>query len=392
MDLPTSKQSKTLAQGRSHVCSPSQALLSIFKKRSIDGKERETALEHCEIELQAKPDQTDCRLIIKMICRHGVVKRYRLTYESVEVLHATFDKSKSENYWSISSRTLRDVVEYFGPKTEQLDWFYHNGKFTFTSYTEKVQNGRGKHNSQGGGLVADYSLEILKQPMHTSVALEKKDFDDFNVQEGLHLSIIVKDFRAIIAHAETMRASVTAKYSRGNRPMQFTYEADGVIAQYTLMTRGSSNDVTSGTTASTPARDLSVRLVSHPPPSTNGTTQPPMAMPPPIARSSNREATIQATVGKPSHRNSPPAPSASINPQSLFIPEDDEQQWDEPDYGDQRDHVTWDSTELGAGSNSTRLIRDSEPTSFRSIGNPLVDDVPGIAPTQRLSAFKGLFD
>lgn len=353
-----------------------RALLSIFKKRMTDGKERDTALEHCEVELQAKPDQTECRLIIKMICRYGVVKTYRLTYESMEVLHATFDKSKSENCWSISSRTLRDVVEYFGPKTEQLDWFYQNGKFTFTSYTEKVQNGR----------------EILKQPMHTSVALEKKDFDDFNVQEGLHLSIIVKDFRAIIAHAETMRASVTARYSRGNRPMQFTYEVDGVVAQYTLMTRGSSNDVTSGTTASTPARDLPVKPVSQPPPSTSATTQPPTKMPPPLAKSFNREATAQAAATRPSDRNSPPAPSASINPQSLFIPEDDEQQWDEPDYGDQPDHVTWDNAEPGSGSNSTTLIRDSEPTSFRSLGDHQVNEVPGIAPTQRLSAFKGLFD
>lgn len=250
----------------------------------------------------------------------------------------------------------------------------------------------GKAISQGVNLVADTHLEILKQPMHTSVALEKKDFDDFNVQEGLHLSIIVKDFRAIIAHAETMRASVTARYSRGNRPMQFTYEVDGVVAQYTLMTRGSSNDVTSGTTASTPARDLPVKPVSQPPPSTSATTQPPTKMPPPLAKSFNREATAQAAATRPSDRNSPPAPSASINPQSLFIPEDDEQQWDEPDYGDQPDHVTWDNAEPGSGSNSTTLIRDSEPTSFRSLGDHQVNEVPGIAPTQRLSAFKGLFD
>ena len=228
--------------------------------------------------------------------------------------------------------------------------------------------------------------------MHTSVALEKKDFDDFNVQEGLHLSIIVKDFRAIIAHAETMRTSVTARYSKGNRPMQFAYDEDGILAQFTLMTRGSSNDVTSATTASTPARDLSVRPISQPPPSTNAMTRPPTTMPPPIARSFTSEATAQAGITKPNGRHSPPAPSASINPASLFIPADDEQQWDEPDYGDQPDHVTWDSTEPGAGSNSTRLIRDSEPTSFRSFAGQSTEDVPGIPPTQRLSQVRGLFD
>jgi hypothetical protein len=34
-------------------------------------------------------------------------------------------------------------VEYFGPKTDQLDWYFENGKVTFTSYTEKIQAGRG---------------------------------------------------------------------------------------------------------------------------------------------------------------------------------------------------------------------------------------------------------
>lgn len=174
--------------------------------------------------------------------------------------------------------------------------------------------------------------------------------------------------------------------------MQFSYEVDDVHAQYTLMTRGNSNDSTSGTTASTPVRDLSVRAVSQPLPATNATAQPSTTMPPPIARSFISETTTQSTVEKQTDRNSPPAPSASINPQSLFIPQDDEQQWDEPDYGIQPDHVSWDNTELGAGSNSTRRIRDSEPTSFHSLGDLPGEDAPGIAPTQRLSAFKGLFD
>ena len=121
-----------------------QALLSIFKRRIAEGKDKDTAIERCEVELQAKSDQTKCRLIVRMLCRHGVVKTYRLTYESAEVLHASFDKTRSENYWTVSSRTLRDIVEYFGPKTEQLDWYFEKGKVIFTSYTEKVQHGRGE--------------------------------------------------------------------------------------------------------------------------------------------------------------------------------------------------------------------------------------------------------
>src|ERR1700753_1199166 len=101
--------------------------------------------------------------------------------------------------------------------------------------------------------------------MHTSVALERKDFDDFNVQEGLHIGIIVKDFRAIVAHAETIRVNLTARYSRGNRPMLISYENNGILSEFTLMTRGTSTNIPGGSAsiAPTPARDLSLRPESQ---------------------------------------------------------------------------------------------------------------------------------
>lgn len=121
-----------------------RALLSIFKKRQIENKEKETSVERCELELQARDDETECRLVIRLFCKFSVIKTYRLTYESADVMHATFDKQGSLNTWKISSRTMRDVVEYFGPKTEHVDWSLHDDKVTFTSYTDKIQVGRGK--------------------------------------------------------------------------------------------------------------------------------------------------------------------------------------------------------------------------------------------------------
>ena len=119
-----------------------QALLSIFRRRLADTRDKDSALERCEFELQARPDQAECRLVFKLVCKNGVVKTYRLFYESSQYLHAAFDRAPCKNSWTISSRTLRDVVEYFGPKTDQLDWSFKDGKVTFTSYTEKIQNGR----------------------------------------------------------------------------------------------------------------------------------------------------------------------------------------------------------------------------------------------------------
>jgi cell cycle checkpoint control protein RAD9A len=237
--------------------------------------------------------------------------------------------------------------------------------------------------------------EILKQPMHTSVALERKDFNDFNVQEGLHIGIIVRDFRAIVAHAETMRAQVNAHYSRGNRPMQISYKSGGLLAEFTLMTRATSTNVPTDSRAATPARDLSVRPVVQRLPidqesSVSTTTQAASNMPPPATGISSRAPTVPPPFSKSNSKDSPPAPSASLNPDSLFIPADeDERQWDEPSYDEEPDIVTWDNA---SASTSNRRIRDSESDSFRSVPDRRPGMFHEIAPTQRLSQVKGLFD
>jgi cell cycle checkpoint control protein RAD9A len=71
-----------------------------------------------------------------------MTKTYRLTYESVEVMHALFDKTSATHGWKIASRVLREYVEYFAPKAEQLDLYADNGKAVFTSFTEKVDDGK----------------------------------------------------------------------------------------------------------------------------------------------------------------------------------------------------------------------------------------------------------
>lgn len=75
--------------------------------------------------------------------KSGVLKTYRLTFESVAPMHAQFIKETATNSWSISSRTLREFVEHFGPGTEQLDIYSDEGRVSLTSSTEKIMSGNG---------------------------------------------------------------------------------------------------------------------------------------------------------------------------------------------------------------------------------------------------------
>ena len=58
-------------------------------------------------------------------------------------MHALFNKDAAKNKWTISAIVLRSFIEYFGATTEQLGLYSENGRATFTSYTEKVMDGRG---------------------------------------------------------------------------------------------------------------------------------------------------------------------------------------------------------------------------------------------------------
>lgn len=378
-----------------------QALLSIFKKKCIESKDKEAPLEKCEFQLRNSPSQNKCRLVVRMICRFGVVKTYNLTYESTSVLRANFDSAGSFNRWTTPARTLRDVVDYFGARTDQLDWSFERGKVNFTSYTEKIADAR----------------DIFKQPMHTSVAIEKNDFTDFAVQKGLHIGIMVRDFRAIVSHADAIGAVVTARYSRGNRPMQISYDVDGILSQFTLMTRDHSDGLPSagGSKTSTPARNQSVRPAEPLQPRESsvrvgnhdhalrlpGTTMPPPTKTAPLLEVTEPSRSNQTRSSQISRNPTTPVPSASLDQDSLFFPGgEDEHFWDEHDNdtAEQEDFVTWDASGRGSEQlRADRRLRDADPLTSGRRERPVRTEIEnvgvrGIPPTQRLSQLKGLFD
>ena len=150
-----------------------QALLQVFKGRVNDFKDKDNAIERCEARFHDSPDETQCRFIVQMICRHGkdprllsaptlpkhvltavgVVKTYKLTYEAVTIQHALFDRATTQNQWAIDSRLLREIIEYFGPTAELLDLSSENGRALFTSSTTKATSGKGVRETSLSGVV-----------------------------------------------------------------------------------------------------------------------------------------------------------------------------------------------------------------------------------------------
>ncbi|KAL8995462.1 MAG: hypothetical protein Q9169_004803 [Polycauliona sp. 2 TL-2023] len=393
-----------------------KALSSVFKGRLGDIKEKDTAAEKCEVAIQDNNDNIECR-IVELNLLLGVTKTYKLNYESTEIKHALFNWNAAKNSWRIGAGVLRSFLEYFGTATEHLDMYAEDGRVAFTSYTEKVV-----HNK-----------EVLKHPLETSVALDTLDFDEFSVEKKMHIAISVKDFRAIVLHAETLKTTVQASFSIPTRPMQLTYKENGVDCEFTLMTIGDfqSSSMTpapisvqgslappgatrlSRQTSLQPTQDKTTRRVEVPQKN---------PMPPPSQAASRSFAKAPQTqkgsetqhsesLSQRTSRPSPPPPKASLDPESLFLPAgDDDRQWDETNYEDEEDTLGWDASgnhvsqvicymatvAIAYASKGALTLQQSksapeDDSRYESLPAWPEDSDRRIAPTQRLSEIKGLF-
>lgn len=234
------------------------------------------------------------------------------------------------------------------------------------------------------------------------------------MEEKLHIGISVKDFKAIVMHAETLKTTIQALYSFPTRPMQATYQEHGMLCEFTLMTigeyRGGSvtpapavaRNTCAAPSGKQPSRQSSVQ--------TNG-QQMTNPMPPP-AQPASRSFTREPPSQRP-QRPSPPPPKASLDPESLFLPaaNEDDRQWDERNYDDDQDTLGWDASADSVCKRNRRLkvlwannvMQDPFTRSSRSLHKDQEtasktepdyawpeDDDRRIAPTQRLSeVFQG---
>ncbi|KAJ5655159.1 hypothetical protein N7507_007109 [Penicillium longicatenatum] len=365
-----------------------KALLSVFRGKVDRGKE--TAIEACHIELHEDYHRTECRLNIRMDCAMGVIRSYKLTYEPAAIQHAMFDPSKTTNSWSADPRYLKQIVDHFSASAEQLDLYGDDEQAVFTSFTKRIADGD----------------EILKNPIHTSVAAAKLDFEEYSVEDNMHITIDLKDFKAVVIHAETGMAIITAQFTRPCKPMQLAYAIPGIKAEFTLMTRGEGDpdDAPSSSRATisqllrrTPAPVSTAAQASTRDDSLRASENTPMPPPPPRNRplrplhgSSTQD---RLSRNSPSQRPSALAASESMEFDSLFVSQDDDQ-WDELISKEEpQDILGWDAT---GQTPLEGTLRDAEPDfpKPKRRRNQTAEDDMGIPPTQRMSQVRGmgLFD
>ncbi|KAI5241508.1 Rad9-domain-containing protein [Aureobasidium subglaciale] len=240
--------------------------------------------------------------------------------------------------------------------------------------------------------------------------LDLLDFDDFHAEEDVHIVINVKDFKAIVTHAETLKAPMCAQFSRPGRPLLFRYTEKGLTCEFILMTTGiaqsappttgpsgqpsrqasrqpstvslrpsrqSTVDADASTRQPSMAPDMSSRQSSHVPVQTIESRNTEMAPPPrPVVVNGLRDRRALGSLGRQTSQATTSPHDADST--SLFVSQNDEDdgRWEPPNLDEEPDEMLgWDTTADLIG-NFHPTVRDAithEPPPLSQTGTDVLD-------------------
>ncbi|KAK0388390.1 hypothetical protein NLU13_4635 [Sarocladium strictum] len=280
-----------------------RALISLFRSRTSNDlqrdAERQTLIERCDVSIE-DGEGVKSRFIARIIFRNGLTSTHRLPYEVALPTHAKFNRQDSPHHWTISSRTLRQLMDHFGPGIEFLDINTDGDHVNFTCFSEKSVS----------------EDAVLKKPLQTSIAVEVDEFDDIDVEDKLHIVISVKDFRAIIQHAGITGNEISARYSIPAKPIQLSYSSDAISCEFLIMTvgeRGSNPTQKTRKGRKNAAQDAGPRLEA----ASRRESVAPMAAP---SEPSQAQVAQQQTAQKAQHRTSAMRPPVTNPAPQLGAP------------------------------------------------------------------------
>lgn len=278
-------------------------------------------------------------------------------------------------------------------------------------------------------LIAKISIAVLKKPLHTSIAVEMDEFDDIEVAENLHIIISVRDFRAILQHANWTSSEIHAAYSRPGRPLKISYNGDGIVCEFILMTVDEKSTAAqkkgrNQATAKQTRPSLDAAAASHRPITASTTND----QQPNLEQHQQQDQQAQQSRMPPPRRPNPPRssqfdirapliqPPSTLKSDSLFLPQpdDDDEQWEpmnpeEDDEDGENARLQWDASNGPVSGSetasistadfkmeqaSTMRINDRLTNTQTNPVNDQADDIPSaLEPTQRLSDVRkfGLF-
>ncbi|KLO17135.1 hypothetical protein SCHPADRAFT_994599 [Schizopora paradoxa] len=217
-----------------------KALLTILRHRNndksaekcefivVEGQQPETQDEAREDE-----DSLESRLILRLHCKHGVVKTHRLLLnEASDNFVPIKPQNDQENRICVHPRTLKDIIDHFpfsksAKSDPQLIW-------RFGDLEVSVQSVDGGIDTKG------------KTQLATELTISSDDFEEYDVSitpmsVGFHL----REFNASVAYADGMSVLMELHLAAPSEPLCIRAATDDCEMQFmisTMQVRGAEDE------------------------------------------------------------------------------------------------------------------------------------------------------
>ncbi|KAF5389375.1 hypothetical protein D9757_004265 [Collybiopsis confluens] len=226
-----------------------KSLLSILKHKTI-----ESTLERCEISTveadsthnadadDEKRDGLESKLIVRLHCKHGVIKTHKLLLLGSTTLMAPGIPDPShESLLTIGPRAIREMIEQFslpkGVKSDpQLVWTFSETNVEVRSLGSSIDS---KSEYQPFRLLIWYPLHISTgtAQLATELSISAEEFDVYNLYETpTTITFHLREFNATIAFAELSGLGLDIRFTDPAEPLFIDVEGESFETLFVIST------------------------------------------------------------------------------------------------------------------------------------------------------------
>ncbi|KAJ4468129.1 Rad9-domain-containing protein [Lentinula aciculospora] len=227
-----------------------KSLLSILKHKTV-----ELTLERCEISIvegvsaeeaaDESQDGLESKLIVRLHCKHNVIKTHKLLLSgSTTLLAPGAPDTSNETLLRIGPRAIRDMIEQFslpkGVKSDpQLIWTFGETDVSVRSLESSIDT-------------------RSKAQLATELAISADEFDLYNLHEApTTIAFHLREFNATIAFAEICGLGLDIRFTDPTEPLFIDVEGDNFETLFVISTSQPPGSATQTHLASTDSKKRS---------------------------------------------------------------------------------------------------------------------------------------
>ncbi|KAJ7647375.1 Rad9-domain-containing protein [Roridomyces roridus] len=200
-----------------------KSLLSILRHKTV-----EKSVERCELSIVEgdgtgeDQDGLESKLIVRLHCKHGVVKTHRLLLLTLtSFLAPGVPDSTNESHLTVGPRTVKDMLEQFPANARsdpQLLWNFAESEVQVKTF-ESSLDAKGR------------------SELSTELTISVDEFDLYDVYSTpTTIAFHLREFNATIAFAESMSLALDLRFTDPAAPLFIDVEGDNADTLFVIST------------------------------------------------------------------------------------------------------------------------------------------------------------